>query len=918
MSFDTLVSNSLLHPGARACSLAGNALATMVKRICIFIVKNKITSTLVLLGGIGYKSLPFLRKVLAYIRRYLGPYLYTLLIHMTSEIRYPVLRRNFQHADIPKLNNGNKHTHPVAAADRSAANLFIDQVATSSGFSIYSVSLSGRDIRASNAGSRWFYMAKDTALQFQNDKINKTDVLKFVDVDYYAHMSDYLAYVQPVLIYTFVPTVVASSSTDFTYTIEENMVKMDVNGGAKYEHEIWDYETDSLVVDRWWGSAVFLVEYRLTSDKMRKIIGLFPVRKIWGPWAWFLPGKRLERRRYTWDKVNVNRFQEKNDTLTEAYTSLGYAGDRSSVAIKDKPLRTALIRCDLAKNPSISDVERVFRSDEVVNPSFAASLFLDFYKTNRKLLLSQLPIITLCGQDTDEHSYQAIGPLVTEDGKPIARKISPSLVEEPGVAPKKSYNNDIACVQNRIEKIKNDVQSFPPFYKQCRDEFVRHLIPKNVMHTGVPLNEAEVEFVQNRPNQRSLAEQSKPFSFLSKFVVKSFQKAEVYGKIVAPRNISTVPVDHRLRYSAFMLSLTKHIKACSWYAFGHTPREIEESMREVAAKAKFLVPTDFSKFDGTHGVFLCELEAMILVSYFPPEYHEEVIKLYKDQFFSPAVTTEGVRYNTEFTRLSGSAETSVFNTVDNAFIAYLALRHSYNSEDAWQMLGLYGGDDGVTPNIPKEIYEKIVKKLGMSLKAEKVERGNAVPFLGRIFIDPWTTETSVCDVQRRLKTLHLTITPGDIPDSVVLYRKVDGYMVTDGKTPVISHWARAIQRIVPRLSIVLNEVQQQTLKRETVWFSSYEDNFTNTDEERVWEVIAENCGVDVAFLEKVCSALDACQTLQDLDKVPKFSFDRKIELCVDLGGHVVGKAPPTLTVRDSNKIAVMQRRWRNYQPHHHK
>jgi len=777
-----------------------------------------------------------------------------------------------------------QHSHPIAAGNRSVANIFIDNIIEKAGYLTYSVSMSARDQRAGNAGNRMFYFSKDLAMDYRNDKLNQKHCLKMIDVDYYCDMRKYAETVNPMFLYTFVPLKVAGKVPNGTYNIFNDKVNVKIHGVASYHHKIWDYDTDSLIFDYWWGSVVYLVEQRMTDDATRRIIGLFPTRVVYGPLAWLLPGKRLNRREFNVGDLVSNTYQMKDNDLMISFKS---NADHLCATVPLKLYQTALIRCGLAKDPSISDVERIFRTDpNIIDPTHCASLFISLYL--RKLIAMPANILTVPNYNSS--NYQTLYPLVTEDGKPSVRVVGPAYTNL-GFGPMKSYNNDNACVQGRIINIKNKDLKVPPFYHQCMTEFLNFLIPVDKVHTGVPYEEKHVEDLQNRPTQRAQNEATKPFSFLQNVVVKAFQKSEVYSKIQDPRNISTLNADHRLRYSSYIYSIKSFIKQNPWYAFGKHPIKITERLRDVCADADWLIPTDFSRFDGTHGKFLADFEWSVLLRFFNPSYHKEVNDLQQGQFNVKAITNNGLRYDTGYSRLSGSSDTSDFNTLCNALVAYIAIRHTTTPNEAYNKMGLYGGDDGLTPNIPSEIYERVCTKLGLKLKAEMVLPGEDVTFLGRCYLDPWTTSESMCDIKRRLPSLHLSVTPVLVPVERVLSRKATGYLITDPTTPFISHWSKAILRIVKKND---DKKFENLLIKEDPWFSQFVDPYhtPKAGDTHMYAIAAQKLGISVAELDNYCNKLDRAKTLEEMDLGIIFDFERKIEVSATLKGDVLLKTPP--------------------------
>lgn len=804
--------------------------------------------------------------------------LYSYLVQWFSCFHDTSWREDFRGEGFVEMKVFKSHTHPTAAAMRSVANIMIDRLIYRLGFSPFSISMSNRDIRSGIKGTRDFWFAKDLSMPLHTDRLNSTHMIKLIDVDYYVDMPKILSYGLPIIIYTFQPILVADSVPDGRYYIQDDEVRTFLNGGSNYSHPIWDYNTDCLVVDYWWGSRVYLVESKTMTDKTRRVYALCPARTVYGPLAWFIPGYRLRRRKFSHGPLNVNLY---NDSESGLHISFSRNPCLVAADLPYKVFQTAIFRCSMSKDPSISDVERIFRMDQsIVDPCFCAGLFIMSYKDLLRYSCST-DVHTVAA--IDQSNYQTLTPLVTEDGKPTVRNIGPQY-SGIGVAPSKSHNNDNSCVEGRVNSVRNKDIRPPPFYFKCVTEFLLFIIPDRYMHTGVPHSQAYVEQLQNRPTQRSMNDRFRFFSFLQKTVVTSFQKSEVYSKVTHPRNISTLNTDHRLRYGSFIYAWKDYIKVVPWYAFSKHPKIISDRVYDLAQGADWLIPTDFSKWDGTHGKFLADFELSVLLRFFSPTYHREVKNLHQSQFKVKAVTKTGVFYDTGYTRLSGSSDTSDFNTLGNALVAYIALRHVKEPVDAYNCLGIYGGDDGLTSNIDAKLYEKVSTKLGLCLKAECVRPGECVPFLGRVFLDPWSSTVSICDVRRRVASLHLSVTPKTVPPKVALANKAFGYLITDPNTPFISHWARKILDFCK-----IDTKYKDLLRCDNSWFSQFDDPFYNPDPTSViaWTKVAEMLEVEPVELANICTRLFNSTSLEEMDLGIVFNKSINIEIPVAMGGQVL-------------------------------
>lgn len=790
------------------------------------------------------------------------------------------------------------HSHPRSATQRSTANDSIDRFINTSGFIPYSVSMSNRDVRHNNDGQRYHHFASDLDTPFNDDTIQPHHVLKFIDVDYYADMHHYCSFGNTIILYSFVPITVAGSSTDATYTIIDDYVHYHLNGGASYIHRVYDYETDHLIFNYWWGSIIYLVESFCHQEKSRRIVGLFPVAHVYGPFAWFLPGNTLKFRQFTFSGFNFNLFQKNTkDNITETFRTFSEVGDRHSAVVRDDLFRAALIRCDQAKHPAISDVERIFRSAEVENPVYASSLFLKIYVQNRSLLDLTPPITSFL--DPETITYSPLGPIVTADCRPSAYIIGPRVFNDSygyGFTPGRNYNSDVATYSGRIAKVACHLSSYPPFYHRCAEEFNNLLVPTSLVHTFCPLSISDVETYQNRPSQRSGNARARYFPFFKrhKITVTTFQKAEVYSKISDPRNISTVPADQRVRFSSFMYVVSKLFKEYKWYAFGRTPKEITEMVQDLVSKCSNVLPTDFSRMDGTRSSFFVEKEQALGRRMFAPCYHAEFVNLCNTSINAPAFTAFDLSYFTGTSRLSGNADTSCFNTYDNALVNYIALRHLYSEPfDAFNKLGIYGGDDGITGDLSEELFIKVSTKLGLKPKAQSIPRFQPVPFLGRIFIDPWTTGANICDVLRRINSLHISVSSPNLPRSLILRRKAESYSITDPNTPIISQWCKMILRIT--LPHTYTDAELRDTKYDTSWFDQYTDQFDPPPIScpSALMVVLDNCSIGLDEYNSIVRAFSHVQNVKQFDDLqPFFSRgDPKIEIPAVIGGNVVLPVP---------------------------
>jgi hypothetical protein len=405
---------------------------------------------------------------------------------------------------------------------------------------------------------------------------------------------------------------------------------------------------------------------------------------------------------------------------------------------------------------------------------------------------------------------------------------------------------------------------------------------------------------QNRPTQRRGFEKVKNFMRMRKLIVSSFQKAESYWGFKHPRNISTVDADHRTRYASFIYPLSQEVlKPLPGWAFGKKPVEIARRMHDVCRGAATVTPTDYSAWDGTHSADLVKFELALCLRFFHPQYHAEIRELLLSQYGATAFTKHGVRYNTGKSRLSGSSDTSDFNSLDNKFLQYCTYRDmGLTHREAMEALGLAGGDDGVAADIDIDKFRNVAESLGHVIKAEHLYPGEPVPFLGRYYLNAWCDDYSVCDIQRQVKKLHLSGAPLTVSSEDCLLRKAQGILATDSQTPVVSHWARAVVRVLGD-----KEINREGDQHDVSWFArqgySRAEQFPQRPMdtwEAAWEFAALQLETTQARVREVCGQLDAAVSLADFP-VLAFTFSQPISVPVAVSGQLLFPEPPAEEIK---------------------
>lgn len=328
--------------------------------------------------------------------------------------------------------------------------------------------------------------------------------------------------------------------------------------------------------------------------------------------------------------------------------------------------------------------------------------------------------------------------------------------------------NEAECIRKRLQLLRVDGydENIPEFlldFVTCMTDTVFSSL------RPIPLE----DFIEDlKPNVRSkylITAQRIAYTYEHEYPLpgqqnSSFIKTESYEEKKPPRNISAVATAHVLSYSSYTRAISAHLKNYPCYAFGSSPRVVASTVYNICVAAKLLgnpvIETDFSKFDGTQGSFCKAIEIDILDICFP---NDEKARAYHAEVINASFRTRcGIHYKTDFTRLSGSADTSVFNTCINMYVNYLALRLTgYNHEMAIDVVlkhGIFGGDDGLIMDVGQgPQLEKTMAMLGMSIKSTRRNlHKDPVTFLGRVYPFPCLSPDSFQDVNRFLNKLSFS------------------------------------------------------------------------------------------------------------------------------------------------------------------
>jgi hypothetical protein len=848
---------------------------TWYEKFYVWLFPNRCTHSYTVLDW-GILIIPFVllllylfRAVVPHARMYLR-YVFSKVLYCTGKalhIKSDTVVDAIRAIPLPKEINLQQHTHGQSAGQRTRAVTWIGTVAEALGLPVYSYQQSAADQRRGRAGLRTYYWGKDLSAKPTFTSISN-HVVMLIDVDYYVDMNYLLSrQATPVMIYTCTPTAASRSTGEYAYYfLSDGKMEYTLSGGAKYQHHLWDYASDTILAYSlfpWPRCVSYRVERRSVDDD-HSVLALIPVAQWVGPSVFLarllLFDPLLKRfNPVVGDYVRLY-VQDKKEGVLAVTGRVSEYISASIGAANDSGIREARASSSVPLN--LYKVRTIANFPKGVEENAASSLLANFH--NQQVQWTP-PRVYPVKHSIVTYQYSAPNFSDAKAGmEPYMSQICPGAY-----VPIRSIENEAEAVDGRIEKVKSNATLSGKGLSYAK-EFITHLAAGK-KHTLTSQTFDEVWEKQPRPTQRRTLLDSLCFWRSPKRVV-SFLKAEPYLGPKSPRVISTVDPKFKVEYSKDMYALSEHVKQFDWYAFGKTPREVALRVADICTKASNVVMSDFSRFDGHVSPALRAMENMVIMNLFRKDICDEVATRHNKQFKSRGYTPAGVKYDTGTTRLSGSPETSVMNTICSAYIAYTALREAeFTENEAWDNLGIYGGDDGFTPNITPQVFIKVSKWVGQVAKSEGVTRGSlGVTFLAR-FYGPhvWNGDPdSICDLVRQITKFHLTCRlPSNVSPVEKFLEKARSYYLTDQHTPVIGEFvSRAID-----LHGQIPEATESTAPMRR-WQSdvSFENQYPNTGNVVHWagkyvEDLVERTQMDLGLFH---DHIKSSRTVEQLMHVP--------------------------------------------------
>jgi hypothetical protein len=328
------------------------------------------------------------------------------------------------------------------------------------------------------------------------------------------------------------------------------------------------------------------------------------------------------------------------------------------------------------------------------------------------------------------------------------------------LVPYSSQNNEVVSLHNRACVItpKEDEEG----WKECH-AYTKRMIELLEIEPNVTLDyEAEFEEWNSRyptakQKKRVIAWESLKTQDLGPedFIRNQFVKRELTMKggpepeDFDPRSIQGNSDRLAVSYGPFCSKLSKKV-AEKWnkdhriyYVSGATAEDVGEWRKQFHDYPVTLLECDMSRFDSCQGEG-CYKNAMLLAEKFGIKEHEFACKAYEGKKCIQGYSAHGVKYRVPYTMPSGSDDTTIWNSFNNATTLAFILDYistTFGVRDNWKMVVL--GDDAlvVWPEILScYLQEKIVKvvrqlclRLGLNAKPKVSNEWFEVEFCSSLF-----------------------------------------------------------------------------------------------------------------------------------------------------------------------------------------
>ncbi len=501
---------------------------------------------------------------------------------------------------------------------------------------------------------------------------------------------------------------------------------------------------------------------------------------------------------YSFSKLYTHTVSAEGDSVF-----MSQASSFDAIEITNKLLNHAHVRWLSAKNASAAVVFSAL-GPEVDEVTRTAGMYLI---TQGFVVPGVVPRVLLAPEVPDQSFETGFWGLVDGFGRAMnVATICNPLVLTGGLgygAPVVSRANELDTALRRNVAPANDIPSrkLPRHVYQAASFFVGKLVSRRLCR----LTHDEVAARMDKPSQKRDRDGIDPISdnLIDRLhhSKKMFTKNEAVAIGKPARNIVTMSPERLYNAASFTGALADELSKFPFWVWGKGSGSVAWSISEMCKKYSSLIESDFSKFDGSQPIFARAFCSMLMKKAFSARDYEVWRTLESDTFCQFGITGLGTFVPLRWMMLSGSNETSVFNTAFQAFLQFLAIyEHIGDLESSWSVIldCKVGGDDGLVPDVGQDLAATC-KRLNMIVDVDRHSTDKRCKFLGRVYLHPRHSPDSIGDVADFLQTAHM-VTMGALSDvRQGIVNRANGWRLTDPRTPIIKEWCDAAFRTYPDL-----------------------------------------------------------------------------------------------------------------------
>lgn len=276
----------------------------------------------------------------------------------------------------------------------------------------------------------------------------------------------------------------------------------------------------------------------------------------------------------------------------------------------------------------------------------------------------------------------------------------------------------------------------------------------------------------------------------------TFLKAEPTNISRAARIIVPIAGPQNHQFSRWTKPLSAHLATLPFWCPGKSCGDIQDAVHrihvEAATAGLSMVEGDYAGFDGTTGgVGHALLHAVLCAAYPDMEWQP-----YTDFLVNPEARCKsgrGFAFTMGNGTISGSADTTLKNTLLAAFVVYCYYRREEEMRAAWALLlarWLLSGDDSAGSGEGGTLISTAAD-LGLKLEASTYSSG-PTRFLGRFYPAPFTSRSCIADVPRFIKRMHIVALPPDGDAETAMAQCALGRLVNDTHTPLLTAYCHSV------------------------------------------------------------------------------------------------------------------------------